>query len=1133
MRAPYNPAVTRIRSLAVLAVRRMAAHWRLVASAALGAVVSSAILSATVIYADTIRDLGLRHALEGPPAESLAVQVRRDSTSARRDEYQRASQRIESQVRAAIGDATGTILRQGTSQTFYLTPPGGRVNEGDPRRPRATLRFRDRLGEHVTPVAGTFPGSAVPSDASAPLQVAIAADLAQREAIAIGDRFELHPWWEPGRPPLRLQIAAIVRPTDPADDYWKTSPTAIDEPVGGWPAFVFLMPEEAFFTALTSRMPTAGTTYNDVYSIHFDGLNARNAASVADGIKALPANLASVERDTLVSSGLEPVLRTFDDRLFFVRIPLFVLLLQIGGIVCYYLVMVSTMLVERHAPEMAVLRSRGASPAQLLIEFGVEGLLLALLAAATGPLLAAALISALGPTPPFAALSGGGPLSVHISLLSYVFSLGGAVLAFASFMLPAYRATRTTVVEFRRASARPRAVPLFLRYYLDVALVLLLAVVFWRLRQDEQLFTRTLFGERQSDPLLLATPAVIMVTVGVVFLRLFPLVLRLVAWSLTWIAGAATLVGVRSLARDPTHYSRLVLMLMLATGVGMFGATFSATLDHSYDDRARYPVGADVRAADLRRLAGAGDVAFLQAMGAIPAGRVSAVSRSEALAHFGGKTEPLQALGVDPDTFGEVSYFRGDFSGESLESILRTLAMNAPTTTPRLLPEGTRQVGVWAKFPDIRGPLTLNLNVRDANGRVETLPLGSVRPGDPSTQEWRFFAVNLDARRSGPGARPPLVHPLAFEAIYTSTVSAIAAQRGVAMYGPLMVTSTPATPGSPEGDIGTNPFGEARVALDFSAPGFEPVQGQNIARVTDTLTVTTDSPPGAPAGSRYVWSDTRVAPRERGIRPSSDGQPVAVYLAEASAGRLGMKRGDTFRLLIGGTFTDARLEGTFRLFPTYDANRERLGFAIVEQSRLAALMRGSLASQKATLNEAWFATDDPAATIEALQEYNAQTLLDTRAERARQAEDPLIAAGWAGILGISFATVLVLSAIAFVLYSYLTAQRRALEFAILRTLGFSRLQVFLVVAIEYLAIVVAGMGLGTLVGLQVGRRMMDVLGISEGGTAVLPPFALAVSWLQVFTVWGVLGAAFVLTIGAVVLLYVRLAIHRALRVGEG
>lgn len=1125
------PRVIRIRSLAVLAARRMAAHWRLFASAALGAVVSSAILSATVIYADTIRDLGLRHALEQPTTEALAVKVTHEGASARREEYQRSGQRIERTVRAALRGATGDIVRQGTSQTFYLTAPGGRVDEGDARRPRAVLRFRDGLDQHVSLVAGSSPPRDAPSG-DTPLPVTVAVDAASRERVAVGDRFDLHAWWDPARAPLRVQVVGIVRAVDPAAPYWKSSPTVIDEPASGWPAFVFLLPEEAFFGALTSRMPTASAGYYEVYGIHLGGLNARNATGVADAVKGLPEAVTSVERDASVHTELEGVLRSFDDRLFFVRIPLFVLLLQIGGIVAYYLVMVSTMLVERHAPEMAVLRSRGASPMQLLAEFGVEGFSLAVLASITGPLLAAGLISALGPTPPFAALSGGGPLSVHLSFLAYAFSAGGAFLAFGAFMLPAWRATRTTVVEFRRAAARPRPTPLFLRYYLDVALVLLLGLVFWRLRQDEQLFTRTLFGDRQADPLLLATPAVMMVTVGVVFLRLFPLVLRAVAWVLARVAGAATLVGVRSLARDPTHYSRLVLMLMLATGVGMFGATFSATLEYSYDDRSRYPVGADMRAAEMRGLFGQGDATFVRAMQAVPARLMSPVVRADGFAQFEGKSERLEVLGIDPSTFGSVAYFRGDFADGSLPSLLAPLAENAASPEPVLLPEGTRQVGVWVKCVDIRGPISLAVTVRDASGRSESLSLGAVRPTDAAAREWRFFAVNLDARRTGPGARPPLAQPLAFQSVYTTTVSAIAAQRGVVMFGPLLTTSSPALAGGGEGDLGATPFPDARVALDFTNPGFEVVQGQLAVRVTDTLTVASDAPSGARSSARYEWSDSRATPRERGIRPVTDGQPVVIQIAKSSAERLGAHPGDTVRLLVGGVFMDARIAGTFDLFPTYNASGAA-GFALVDGSRLMNVVNTSITTQTVALNEAWFTTDDPGSTREALMAYAPQVLKDARAEREHQANDPLIAAGWAGILGISFGTVLTLSTIAFVLYSYLTAQRRALEFAILRTLGFSRVQVFLVVAIEYCAIVVAGMGLGTVVGLQVGRRMMDVLGVSEEGTAVLPPFALAVSWLQVFTVWGVLGTAFVLTIGAVVLLYVRLAIHRALRVGEG
>ncbi len=1115
----------------------MAANRRLLASVALGALISSAILSATSIYADAIRDLGLRYALEHPRATNdVDIRITREAATARQQAYRQSSAREDAAVREALAGAVGGVVRQGTSQTFYLTAPNAAVNEQDLRRPRAQLRFRDGLDTHLTVVRGELPFAAQPPEG--PVAVALSEETATRNNVSVGDRLALHAWWDTDRRPMLVQIAALVRVTQPGNPYWTDATRVVEDAQESWEQFVLLLPEDAFFAALTAGAPTASATYADRYTIDARALNARDAPAVATGVTALPSVLAGFERRVTMESGLAKTLETFDDRLFFVRIPLFVLLLQIGGIVAYYLVMVATMLVERQAPEIAVLRSRGASPGQLLFEFGIEGFILALLAAAAGPLLAAAVISALGPMPAFTALSGGGPLEVHLSTQAYAFAIAGALLAFGAFMIPAWRATRSTVVEFRRASARPRPVPLLLRYYLDVALVVVLAILFWRLRQDDQLFTRTVFGGRQSDPLMLATPTVLMLTVGVVFLRLFPLALRLLAWMIGRVAGAAALVGMRALARDPSHYSRLVLMLMLATGVGMFGATFSATLARSYDDRARYPVGADVRAADMRALFERGDEAFLRAVTAVPARAVSPAIRTEGAVLANGKNESVTLLGVEPDTFREVAYFRDDFAAEPLTVIADNLARNAPPANTVALPDDMRQIGVWAKFPDIRGPVGVIAALRDGNGRLARITLGVARPADAATREWRFFNAPIEAARppSGRGAPPSLTAPYTLEAVYFATQSAITAQRGVALLGPLHTSNIAAPPLAPntESVASDAPFAGARLINAFPAAEFEVIQGQRAQRTTDTARSDPDAPTGASASVRYEWNDTRVTPRDRGLRPVTDGEAAAVYLPQAVASRAELRTGDTFQLLVSGVYLDARLAGTFELFPTYDPNvAGRSGFAVIHARRLAEAANGALATRPIAFNEAWFASDDPVRTREALVEWEPQTLRDTASERALADEDPLIAAGWAGILSISFGTVLLLSAIGFVLYSYLTAQKRALEFAILRTLGFSRRQVFLVVALEYCVIVIAGMGLGTIVGLQVGQRMMEVFGVSETGAAVLPPFALAISWGSVAVIWAVLGAAFIQTMGAVVLLYVRLAIHRALRVGEG
>ena len=1111
----------------------MLGNWRLLASVVVGTLVAGAILSATVVYADAIRDLGLEHALEQESVHDLDLRITQTNVAIRAHLYAESQQRIDGAVRDALGSTGGAIVRQGTSATFYPTEPGGSPDLDDPARARGNFRFRTNLLQHTTLTSGRLPQPGVTPDGA--IEVLLGAATAQALGASLGDRLALHPFWDEDVTPISAEIVGLLEPNDLSDRYWNGQTNLLDSQTARWPTYLLFVTEEAFFGEPARAIPSITARYRNVYQVDLERLDSRVAAPVASSLTFLEGRLLATERLVRVETKLVTVLDTFDEKLFFVRIPLFVLLLQIGGVVAYYLLVVSTMLVERQAEEIATLRSRGATTSQLLAQYGVEAAILAALAVGAGPPLAALVIAALGPTPAFADLSGGAPLEVHLSGLAFALAGAGALIAFFAFMVPAWQATRQTVIGFKRSAARPKRAPLFLRYYLDVALVLLLAIVFWRLRREDDLFDEPLFGEPQADPFLLTTPAVAMLTAGIVFLRLFPLVLRLVAWLVARGRGVALLVGTRALARNPTHYSRLILMLMLATGVGMFGATFSATLDRSYDDRTYYAAGADARGTDLRALYRAGDPAFLEAIEAIPAEAASPLIRRGASINANGDISRIELLAVDPESFGEVAWFRSDFADRSLDSMLDELAGNVTAVNYTPLPADARQFGMWAKMPDIRAAMDLVAVFRDSRGLLVTSWLGTVRPNDAATEEWRFFSIDLEQPRGNSGRASPirLEPPIALLGVMVRTRSTIGAQRGVVLFGPAMISPLP--PSTPLDRRNVQPtveaFEGARLVHEFTDPGFEVLQGAIGRRLSDQIRAEADAPPGFATSLRYEWLDEQRPPRQRGVRQAIPEEPTLVFLDSETAERLELAPGDEAQLIVSSVYLEVRYAGSFDLFPTFNANGNT-GFALLHASRLQVDANAALPGEALVYNSAWFRSDDPEATRAAIEELRPRIAIDIETERQRQEEDPLIAAGWEGILAISFAAVLLLSAIGFLIYSYLTAQQRRLEFAVLRTLGFSRVQIFGVVLLEHLFVVLAGMGLGTIVGLQVGRLMMDFFGLDERGVAVLPPFALAVSRLEVTLVWGILGGVFVLTVLAVVLLYARLALHRALRVGD-
>ncbi len=319
--------MTSYRSLPVLAVRRMLGNWRLLSSVVIGTLVAAAILSATAIYADAIRDLGLRFALEQRDPRTLDVEVSQSNVTVSASSYERSRERQDQAVGRALREATGEVTRQGTTATFFPTEPGQTVDRADGNRPRANLFFRSELGEHIEVTEGRMPAPMDEAD-DRPIEAVLGADTAERLGIEIGREFALHPFWDETADPVIVEVAGTARVLDADNRYWGRRTELLDARERSWETLLLAVPEETFFGALYDQIRTVTADYQNTYAVELGALNARNAPTTADGMRSLRPQLDATETRANVRSDLETVLRTFDEKLFFTRIPLFVLLLR-------------------------------------------------------------------------------------------------------------------------------------------------------------------------------------------------------------------------------------------------------------------------------------------------------------------------------------------------------------------------------------------------------------------------------------------------------------------------------------------------------------------------------------------------------------------------------------------------------------------------------------------------------------------------------------------------------------------------------------------------------------------------------------------------------------------------------------
>jgi putative ABC transport system permease protein len=1145
-------------SVIPIVVRRVAANWRLLTAVIIGAILASALMSTTSIYTDAIRDLGLKHAIQEQGPDKINIAIRSSTHPSAQETWDKDIELIDSNSHQLIGPLLdGQMTATAHSETYYAVPPGGSVPTVVPvNQLRAFFQFITNLEPHIKVTEGKLPGDTTATTTTAPnLEVALGAVTATRLNLKVGDRFDLIYYNAVTREPVHATLVGIIEPVNKLDPFWLGETDFFSFVSSGWETLPFFVSQNTYFKAIAAYQPNMTTDFAYFVYLKTNSLNARNAKQAGASLDSFKSQLESSMPRTNLTSQLSNVLATFDKKLFFTKIPLLVLVLQIAAIVMYYLFMVSTMLVERQAGEISLLKSRGATTAQVMQIYVIEGLAIFGVALAIGPPLAMVVVGLLGHTPPFHDLSGGRNLSVHLSPDAYLWALSGALLAFVMLLGPAYFATRRTVVQQRTASARPPKQPVFTRYYLDLVLVGIGAVLFYQLNRRGTLVTKDFFGDQSVDPVSLLTPAFFILTVGIVFLRVFPLVLRVLAWVVARMQGTSILIGMWQLVRNPVHYSRLVLLLMLATAVGMFAASFGATLNRSYADRAAYESGGGLRVTQIHKIDASGPPAIDEALKA-STGAEAATPAMRQQVSTGAVFSRISAdiLGVDPATFGSVAYYRSDFSDHSLESMMALLAEDKPTGAKELqVPAGSRWLGLWVNPTDLNGSPGLDIRVRDAAGRYYFYNVGpDIGTGFLAAQRemakgWNFLIADLNRPQSPSGAQSILFpavapqEPLTVVSISVRFQTRVSALNGSMQIDDLVASSDATLPGNlgvdrtiVDNTRTAQPFRQSTMLLNFdNTDDWETLQGQAAVRLADDLTRVPVSGGGFLAN--VAWRQVpQTQPQTHGIRVKVSTAPVSVLASQSFLDKTNFKVGDIVPLYLNGTFFDAKIVDVYKLFPTLKDPRKDYSF-VANGLRLEQLVNANPRGTTTYLDEIWLKTGDSATALaaKAIDDGTLQATIVSFADlREVQQKDPLIAAGWEGILFLSFAAILLLSAIGFLIYSYLTAQKRTLEFAVLRTMGFAQRQIATVVLFEQLFVIGLGMIAGTLMGLRLGTLMIRYMGLTETGDQVLPPMSLHVSWITIGSAWLVLGLVFLVTIGFVVLLYSRLALHKVLRIGE-
>jgi hypothetical protein len=1027
-----------------LAIRRMTAHWAVIAAAALTILVAAAVASALTVFTGQALPRAVRHDLVSAPDASLSV------TALANDPGQAVAggAALRSRIAAAMPGVPFSF-----DEAFW-SDPLGLVRGALPAPPPSAGRGNTTLlqaasmsgvASHASLVAGRWPtasaGSGQAIAAALPVSAAALLHVRPGDVLRLRDSIS--------HAPVSFDITGLFTPrpsADPADSYWKLSYIPLNGRSGSYGSITYgpLVVSQAAFGPGLTLLSGSWVAHPDVAAFADGDLN-QAAASIDALAQSLP-NSSYLNGAQLVTS-LPSVLAAAASNLTVARSLLVISALELLFLAVVALLAVARLLATAREAETALLVARGATRLQLTRLTAAEVIPLSALVSVVGALagiwLAGALVTA-GPL-------GGAGIRLADQAGSWPDALAAAivvaVVAGALLLVPGLTASPGAVRARRGRQARIAAAA---RAGLDLALVVLAVLAGWQLRHYSAASDN---GTAGIDPVLALAPALALVAGGVATLRLLPpaarMADRLAARGKRLTASLASW----QLARMPVRQASAALLLTMAIATGTLALAQHASWLRSASDQAAFATGGDVQIDPPAPLDPSAAGAVTTARGVTDAMAVAADDQAT----------PSEVIAIDAAQAASVVRLRGDQSPLPPASLFASITPvgGQPGATVPAPPSGARSGTI--RLTGTLGPagqsapVAVALTVIDRAGAVYQVDAGTL-VGDGRPHQ-------IGASLGGDKA----LYPLRVAAITVAFQSPTSNNGGpvlsLTLRGlPLTDWTERTSSGSPlnyQPSVGPTTFTK-QAATFFFDPGSSPEQVNPVGSQTTTL---------------ILGGQLTLFPRAAPVTA------IPAIATKAFMDASSLATGTVVPAFVEGMKVPLQIVAEVASFPTVTASG---GALITDLGSLQEyLLRRSLPPPPIT--QWWLATADggiPSAVAASVPAGTDATSAGTLATAT--AGDTLSAAPQQAVLAMAAAAA-VLAITGFWVSIAADVRRRRGEAALLAALGVTRREAAMQLCLEKLLLSLPSAVLGVLLGTLIAWLLVPAVTLTAAGQLPTPP----------------------------------------------
>lgn len=1033
-------------------------------------------------------------------------------------------------------------MRTGVSPPFTLTEF---VNTAPKTlTPVGVFVFREDIDRHVTLIEGTWFD---PVSSDGPLQVVISDATARALGLSAGQQIALEPRPADGSS-LTIEVRGVLRLNDRSSRYWLGDPMWPEGFASG-SSFAtygpFVVQRDAFLGTVATRSSLAWLVQPDLEVASLNELPElrRRMSSLVSGLESdqIAGPVGTVE------TRLPEILREIETTQMTTRVSILTIVGQLAIVAAYALFLMTRLQLDRRREELTLLRARGASTGQIVRQLLRENVVLVIPVIALAPWIAAITLSLLARIGLFGGANLTGLETPNPANYLHSSFAGFGIVLFS--LIPAAVGLRSTGNRARSATST-----FWQRGRIDLVRVVLALLGLWQLRRYGAPITETVQGRLEVDPLLIIAPALGLLAGTILTLRILPYVSRFIGRSTSAGKSLVLTLGGWQLQRRQAWYTRMALLLVMASAIGVYSLAYSSTWQSSQHDQAGFAVGADLRTSPSRRPGSAPDLHLPEMYRTLHG--VTDVSpviiRSQPLSR---NTPSAQLLVIDSDNAHEIVSFRRDLASDPLNTLMAQLAEQRPHVESIMLPQDTMQlilsVRITLEHPcpgmdvaeacgdiDLSIPgavdlldalVSFTVVVRDADGYFHRIH-SETRMLDDGDNEIVF---PLQEQTDGTTLHP--TGPLELVAIeFAAWASPVTSRDGTIEL--LQISTMNSSQDEQQVDVQATPDQwEASVAGLGSFPGVGQQPSIRIANNQRNSIVSTACSTGsvtAPGTQTFPAVQSTFSIRPAGSMPQDE---MALLASSTLLEMLAIEPGQSFTIQMGLREQPVTIAGHFQAFPTFHPDELLL---IADWQTFSALYLDTPGMQFPAPQEYWLAIGNPGEQADSIamaltgEPFNSSSVVSQHELFQQLSNDP-VATGTIGILWLGFLTTIILAATGFVSGTVMSLQQRRAEIGVLRVLGLTTRQLSFWLVVENGLLVGFSLVFGSIVGLAIAWITLPFVTISR---AVAAPFPAP----HVHTPWGILALmnlAMILVLAGTSLLATRylqgVRLSQVLKIGGG